>query len=353
MMINGCPRVGLLEQGATEVKLLEPETCGYRPEFLGDDQSLIVYIHLPLDGNRLLRVFSAAEGRSRSLGFTEGIVYRIAVDGNRVLALGATPSSTRALRAFDAQTGEASILARGEGTGIESRLLKSFRTATIPSFDGLAIPVRIFEPACRASAQGPAVLLIHGSPRGKDDVPPRLSREIGYLLGRGITVIAPNYRGSTGHGERLGQFSGIGSQVKDLVSVTHAAQTLPEIGNSPLHALGVCYGSEYLMIGLARAAAESFRSLISWSGGGGPLLRLPPHHPEVLWIITARDGSLERINELDADRYARLRQKTTLHPIDDTHMVLHGESRLSALEAVSAFVEKKSGVQCAESFWDR
>ncbi|MGZ3716629.1 MAG: hypothetical protein ACXVA4_14510, partial [Ktedonobacterales bacterium] len=68
-----------------------------------------------------------------------------------------------------------------------------------PTFDGRQIPAWLYRPrGTTEHHQAPVVLAIHGGPEAQERVEYRAFYQ--YLLSRGIGVLAPNIRGSTGYG---------------------------------------------------------------------------------------------------------------------------------------------------------
>jgi pimeloyl-ACP methyl ester carboxylesterase len=350
MHLEGCPRVGQLTTASGKVTMIDPGTCGLRPQFAGRNEELVTYINLPLDGNRVVKVLGENGGGARTLGFAEGITYSIAAEKEEIFAVTATPRMTRSLIRINVGSGSVSTVAKGEDVELEATLLGSLGTLEVTSFDGLVIPVRVFEPACRKSESGPTVLYIHGSPEGRDDVPPRLSREIGYLLGQGFRVVAPNYRGSTGHGDRLGGTWKREDQVRDLVATAAAITTRLRVPQSEIYVMGICYAAEYLLGDLVERIPRGLGGVIAWSGGMAPILRRTPDAPDMLLLLTARDGILEKMKSaasLVSEReWSKIVANKEMFVVNDSHMILSGSNRLIALNEVRKFIEHRSGVAC-------
>ena len=343
---RGCPRIAIVTLATGAVRLLDQNECGLRPQFSGANQESVVYIALPLNGNRLVKVRQRGGEQPRVLGPSPAMTYRVFADGNLIYALLATPDTTRRIWQFDLNSDSRREIAVGDHLEAERSLVRDMEQVTVPSFDGLEIPVRIFRPACRSAGIGPALIYIHGSSGGREDVSPRLTREIGYLLGRGVTVIAPNYRGSTGYGDRLGADMTRESQVKDLVAVTNAVRSRADIDKEQLYVMGICYSAEYLLNDLVDGQKGSYRGIVAWSGGLSVAHSLDSDRPNALWIITSRDTTLQQLEVLpDSDRRLLL-DGIKVHIIDDTHLVVDGKSRKSALNAVADFIEARSEVSC-------
>lgn len=84
-------------------------------------------------------------------------------------------------------------------SGIDNKYFaKSFSTF-VKSFDGLKVPAHFFIPnGTSKTNKKPAILWIHGGP--EDNVDPKYSPNMQYLVNRGFVLVAPNVRGSTGFG---------------------------------------------------------------------------------------------------------------------------------------------------------
>lgn len=70
-----------------------------------------------------------------------------------------------------------------------------------PTFDGKEIPALLFRPRGQTGARVPVVLSIHGGPEFQERPGYAYSGLYQYLLSRGVAVLAPNIRGSTGYGK--------------------------------------------------------------------------------------------------------------------------------------------------------
>jgi dipeptidyl aminopeptidase/acylaminoacyl peptidase len=345
-LIKGCPRLLIAEGDEKKFRLFEGDPCAYSPQFLDDQGDTVSYVHLPRDGARVLSTFEWKTGSIKRISPLEGIVYqpRIAKDG--VYAVSATPRHTRKLHRFTQDGNPPVVIATGSGIQGEEKIVQEFRRMWIPAKDGSQIPVAIFKPECRSSkaAKPPVIFYLHGSPLGADDVPPRLMREIGYLVGKGMEVIAVNYRGSTGYGE---DFKAAGSpelQAQDVIDTLDFF--LPSLVGRDLYALGICFGGEHLLRRVIGERADRFKGVVVWSGNLLPQQWLTPRTPDTLWVITERDGILQREKE-----FLALHKGSVVHPkqrvvVDDTHLVLAGSSRLKALQAVERFVSEHSGARC-------
>ena len=109
-----------------------------------------------------------------------------------------------------------------------------------PSSDGLEIPAFLFRPQKSNSA---AIVHPHGGPSGQYGFEWDILTQ--YLVAKGYTFLAPNYRGSTGYGrpyELLNHNAwGVGD-TQDCLSAARHLRTLPGIDPGRLAIAGGSYG---------------------------------------------------------------------------------------------------------------
>ncbi|HLJ79932.1 MAG TPA: prolyl oligopeptidase family serine peptidase, partial [Ktedonobacterales bacterium] len=111
-----------------------------------------------------------------------------------------------------------------------------------PTFDGREIPAWLYRPqGLSEHHQGALVISIHGGPEYQERVEYHAFYQ--YLLKRGIAVLAPNIRGSTGYGisyQKLIHRDWGGAELKDIEAAAQYAQSLPWVA---AHRIGVYGGS--------------------------------------------------------------------------------------------------------------
>ncbi|HET9110370.1 MAG TPA: prolyl oligopeptidase family serine peptidase [Ktedonobacterales bacterium] len=112
------------------------------------------------------------------------------------------------------------------------------------TFDGREIPAWLYRPK-GASAMHPAplVLSIHGGPEAQERVEYRALYQ--FLLARGIGVLAPNIRGSTGYGkayQKLIHRDWGGGELKDIEAAAEYAGSLSWVNPRKLGVYGGSFG---------------------------------------------------------------------------------------------------------------
>ncbi len=119
-----------------------------------------------------------------------------------------------------------------------------------PSFDGLDIPAWLYRPE---KPNGAAVVYVHGGPSSQET---HCWNEVTqYLLAKGYTILAPNYRGSTGYGveyEHRNYGDWGGGDTQDCLYAAEYLETLPGLDPSRFAIMGGSYGGYMTNCCLAR-----------------------------------------------------------------------------------------------------
>ncbi|HEX9037734.1 MAG TPA: alpha/beta fold hydrolase [Ktedonobacterales bacterium] len=225
----------LNESGRSQLHLRDGEQASLR--VAGLPVGVIEYMKLTPDGQRLaLRINSATAPAE---------VY--------VLTLGAVGAlSTPHLRR----------LTFGMLGGLEPSELIAPELVSYRSFDGRDIPAWLYRPRGALEGQpAPLVVSIHGGPEAQERVEYRAFYQ--YLLSRGIGVLAPNVRGSTGYGkayQKLIHRDWGGAELKDIEATAQYARSLAWVDGKRLGVFGGSFG------GFATLSAMT-RLPDYWAGG--------------------------------------------------------------------------------------
>lgn len=136
----------------------------------------------------------------------------------------------------------------------------------ISARDGLSIPVYVTRPKGQKTA-GPTVVLVHGGPwtRGAEW---KWRDEVQFLASRGYVVIEPEFRGSTGYGEKLYRAGwkqwGLAMQ-DDIADAALWAIKQGYADKDRICIAGASYGGYATLMGLVRNP-ELFRCGVEWVG---------------------------------------------------------------------------------------
>lgn len=152
----------------------------------------------------------------------------LAVSGERVVAVGASPRSSYEVVELDTRTGRARVIGAGHDDAVDPAYYPEPQMRTFTGPTGREIHAHVYpphNPDCVAPGGElpPYVIWAHGGPTSR--APLVLDLEIAYFTSRGIGVAEVNYGGSTGHGReyrnRLREQWGV-VDVEDCAAVARA-----------------------------------------------------------------------------------------------------------------------------------
>ncbi len=132
------------------------------------------------------------------------------------------------------------------------------------SFDGLEIPAFLYRPR---EANRAAVVYPHGGPSSQHALEWDLF--IQYLVAKGYTILAPNYRGSTGYGVTFEQANYLAWGREDMQDCLSGAALLPQLADvdpSRIAIYGASYGGYLVACCLSRDPDFRFRCGVSKFG---------------------------------------------------------------------------------------
>jgi pimeloyl-ACP methyl ester carboxylesterase len=110
----------------------------------------------------------------------------------------------------------------------------------VESFDGRRIPFLRFGPEGR-----PALCWVHGGPESQ--FRPQMAAVIQYLCAQGITVAAPNVRGSTGYGRTYHHLDDVEKRLDSVADLAALGQALAAGSDLPVGVMGGSYGGYMTM----------------------------------------------------------------------------------------------------------
>lgn len=197
----------------------------------------------------------AAGGQDRRIeGLPPGIAGSLAwIPGTDTLVFpyeGArTPPSIWTARAADAQA--APLVVSDAGTLSPAGFIEP-EVALATSFDGLGVPCFVYRPATPPPPSGyPAIVIVHGGPAMTWSS--NFRGDVQYLASRGIMVVAPNVRGSTGYGRRYHELDDKYRRmdsVRDLHAVRQWLDGRADVDRGRVGLFGRSYGGFMVLAGL-------------------------------------------------------------------------------------------------------
>lgn len=165
----------------------------------------------------------------------------ISEDGMRLAILHGTATRPRDIATVDLVSGEFRYLtnSRPDGLpdGVDATLIR------YPTHDGRDIPAWLYRPV--GDGPFPVLLSIHGGPSSQELPTYAYSGLYQYLLSRGIGVLAPNVRGSTGYGKSYQQLINRdwgGAELRDFECAVRYLRTLGWVDPARLAVYGASFG---------------------------------------------------------------------------------------------------------------
>lgn len=177
-------------------------------------------------------------------GVPEGVISAMAGarDAPVLAFLLATPTAATEVYTLDLRDGCVTKLTDSMLGGIDPGTMVSPELVHFPTHDGRRIPAWLYRP--RGSGPFPVVLSIHGGPEAQER-PLYGSGLYQYLLSRGMGILAPNVRGSTGYGktyQTLIHRDWGGDELKDFRAAAEYLRGLDWVDGERLGVYGGSFG---------------------------------------------------------------------------------------------------------------
>ena len=125
--------------------------------------------------------------------------------------------------------------------GIEKDSLVEPELHHFKSFDGLTVPYWLYRGQGKNARS--VVIEVHGGPEGQER--PMFSPLLQYLVSQGLTVVAPNVRGSTGYGKTYHHLDDVEKRLDSVHDAACLAEHLVEAGiadRDKIAVMGASYG---------------------------------------------------------------------------------------------------------------
>jgi dipeptidyl aminopeptidase/acylaminoacyl peptidase len=226
--------------------------------------------------------------------------------GQRIAAVGASPTTAPELVVHNVATGDTEVVARSSSVALDEEYVSSARPIEFPGSGGETAHAFFYAPRnsdfeAPDGELPPLVVEVHGGPTAH--VTDGLDLGIQYYTSRGIAVVDVNYGGSTGYGREyrrrlLGQWG-----VVDIDDCIAAARYLAEQGEADPDRMLITGGSAggYTTL-LALATRDDFAAGISAYGVADLELLFRDTHKFELHYDTSLVGPLPEAKELWRER---------------------------------------------------
>ncbi len=203
-------------------------------------------------GARRLAVVSLVDGTLSELSSLPG-VYSLpdwSPDGSFLTVEFESPTAPPDLYRIDLETQARTQLTFSNPPALQALSLLELESVTYPGAGGLEIHGLLYRPPKSNRA---AIVHPHGGPADQYTYEWDIFDQ--YLAAKGYTILAPNYRGSTGYGvafEQANYADWGGSDTIDCLNAATFLKDLPGIDPSRIGMLGASYGAYMVACGLSR-----------------------------------------------------------------------------------------------------
>ena len=204
------------------------------------------------NGNMVISIYSLLTGKLHMTGFSKGVTSsaRWSPDGKLIAFRYHSSLTCPELFVTDGEKIRKLTTSLPEGLK-ESEFMES-RMVSYLSTDNTEIFAFLYTP--QTSGPHPAIVWVHGGPASQHFN--GWNSFIQIILSRGIAVLAPNIRGSTGRGREFENalyrdWGGV--DLEDIISAGKYLKTLPFINSEKVALGGTSYGGYMTMTGLVKA----------------------------------------------------------------------------------------------------
>ena len=219
------------------------------------DRSRLVYL-VNVDGRSELRARDLVTGRDLAVpALPAGVVSKMSLsaDGRSVALLLSRPTRPTNLALVDLDAGQVAWQTDIGPDAADSVAMAEPEGVSYRTHDGRAISALLYRP--QGTGPFPAVLSIHGGPQSQERPTYAYAGLYQYLLSRGIAVLAPNVRGSTGYGtsfEKLILRDWGGAELGDLKAAHSYLVSLEWVDADRIAVFGASFGGFAVLSCLSR-----------------------------------------------------------------------------------------------------
>ena len=237
------------------IEVLAARDDGELQEFAIDDSGSVAALFWNVAGRSVLAFVDLATGRSRpgpALPAENAFTPVFSRDGRKLALCISGAAAPTDIWVLDRVTFALRQLTRSPHPGVDFASLIRPSLVRFEAHDGLQLSGWLYRPPGR-TAPGPVVLSFHGGPEGQER--PSFRSDYQALLARGIAVLAPNVRGSSGFGKRFVNLDNGPLRHDGVRDIEACVNYVVKAGIADPRRIGIMggsYGGYMVMAGLTR-----------------------------------------------------------------------------------------------------
>ncbi len=195
---NGWHQIGLFDLDSRVITWLTGENADCRAPTWSPDGSKLAYIRAQSATDQIM--LHVLAGETAAYRVDAGVHYkpRFTPDGRHLLFIFSSLRLPPDVWQLSLGSSALTQLTHSLPDELRAIPLPAPQETNYPGMDGAPVPALLFTPE-NANENTPAVLVIHGGPNWHYQI--EWNPFLLHLVSRGWTVLAPNYRGSTGYGK--------------------------------------------------------------------------------------------------------------------------------------------------------
>jgi dipeptidyl aminopeptidase/acylaminoacyl peptidase len=194
---NGWHQIGIFDPSRREIAWLTNDDVNHRSPSWSKDGSKLTFVRTRGASDEIVVHLLGQEAKTYQVEIGVHYKPRFTPDGKHVIFLFNNPQFPPDLWKLTLANGELTQLTYSLPDEMDDEPYILPQEITYPGLDGNLIPALLFKPE-NADDTTPAILVIHGGPNWHYQM--EWYPFMIHLASRGWTVLAPNYRGSTGYG---------------------------------------------------------------------------------------------------------------------------------------------------------
>jgi dipeptidyl aminopeptidase/acylaminoacyl peptidase len=261
--------LGVLDATTGRLSWLDTPDWEVERVALSRDGRLLVW-HVNVDGASQLRARDLVTGEDLEmppLPLGSAADLQLTPDGQHAVTLMSTPTKPWNVLVVGLENDDLRWVTDAEPLAAPSTFVEP-ELIHCPARDKRRVPAYLYGPTA-TEVPVPVVVAIHGGPPMQER--PNYSNEglLQYLVSRGVAVLAPNVRGSSGYGLAYQQavhrdWGGV--DLEDLDDVVRYLRNQPWVDQTRIGLLGRSYGGFSVLSCVSRLPEHEWAAAVAWCG---------------------------------------------------------------------------------------